>query len=435
MLKAEKRFIRKQSPARLISLGFAGVILIGAVLLKLPVSIQEGAVVSWIDALFTSTSAVCVTGLIVVDTAEHFTVFGRTVVAFLIQIGGLGVTSVGVGLILAAGKRVGYKERVLIKEALNVSGTKGMVQLLKSVLFVTLCFEGVGAIFSFIVFVQKYPPLEALGISVFHSVAAFNNSGFDILGGLTNLIPYQSNVLLNVTTCTLIIFGGLGFLVIIDVARKRSFKKLALHSKVVIVMTISLIIIGMVSLKWTEDVTWLGALFQSVSARTAGFSTYPVGEFTSAGLFVLVILMFIGASPGSTGGGIKTSTMFVILDIIKSTATNQHCTAFKRKISDKIVFKAFIITILSGMVVCVSTFIMCVLEPQYSFMQLLFECTSAFGTVGLSTGITPALSIAGKLIIVFTMFIGRTGALTIVSLWSFKQPASAVFTEENITVG
>ena len=389
----------------------------------------------WIDALFTSTSAVCVTGLIAIDTAEHFTVFGRTVVALLIQIGGLGVTSVGVGIILAAGTRVGFKERLLVKEALNVNGFKGMVMLVKYVLLMTLCFEGVGAVLSYFVFVQKYSPLDALGISMFHSVAAFNNSGFDILGGLTNLIPYQDNVLLNLTTCGLIIFGGLGFLVILDVLRNRRFRRLALHSKVVILTSIALLTVGTLSLKCTEDITWLGAFFQSVSARTAGFSTYPIGSFTSAGLFALTVLMFIGASPGSTGGGIKTSTLFVLLNIIKSTATNQHCTAFKRKIPEKVVFKAFIITLLSLIVVCGSTFIMCILEPEYSFMQLLFECTSAFGTVGLSTGITPDLSVAGKMVIILTMFIGRLGALTIVTMWSFKQPSSAVFTEENITIG
>lgn len=435
ILQAGKEFFKKQSPARLITLGFACVILLGAILLKLPVSVREGAEVHWIDALFTSTSAVCVTGLIAIDTAEHFTVFGRTVVALLIQIGGLGVTSVGVGIILAAGKRVGFKERLLVKEALNVNGFKGMVMLVKYVLLMTLCFEGVGAVLSYFVFVQKYSPLDALGISMFHSVAAFNNSGFDILGGLTNLIPYQDNVLLNLTTCGLIIFGGLGFLVILDVLRNRRFRRLALHSKVVILTSIALLTVGTLSLKCTEDITWLGAFFQSVSARTAGFSTYPIGSFTSAGLFALTVLMFIGASPGSTGGGIKTSTLFVLLNIIKSTATNQHCTAFKRKIPEKVVFKAFIITLLSLIVVCGSTFIMCILESEYSFMQLLFECTSAFGTVGLSTGITPDLSVAGKMVIILTMFIGRLGALTIVTMWSFKQPSSAVFTEENITIG
>lgn len=435
ILESGKNFFKKQSPARLITLGFAFVILLGTVLLKLPVSIQEGAKVSWINALFTSTSAVCVTGLIAIDTAEHFTVFGRAVVAMLIQIGGLGVTSVGVGIILAAGKRVGFKERLLVKEAMNVSGIKGMVLLVRYVLWMTLCFETVGAALSFLVFIQKYSPLDALGISVFHSIAAFNNSGFDILGGLTNLIPYQDNVLLNLTTCGLIIFGGLGFLVILDVLKTRSFKKLCLHSKAVLLTSAVLIVAGTVLLKCTEQITWLGAFFQSVSARTAGFSTYPIGQFTSAGLFVLTILMFIGASPGSTGGGIKTSTMFVLINVIKSTATNQHCSAFRRKIPDKVISKAFMISFLSLLVVCISTLVMCILEPDASFMQLLFECTSAFGTVGLSTGITPDLSVAGKLVIILTMFIGRLGTLTIITMWSFKQPASAVFTEENITIG
>lgn len=435
ILQGGKNFFKKQSPARLITLGFAFVILTGTVLLKLPVSVRDGAGVSWINALFTSTSAVCVTGLIAIDTAEHFTVFGRTIVAMLIQIGGLGVTSVGVGIILAAGKKVGFKERLLVKEAMNVSGFKGMVVLVKYVLLMTLCFETAGAALSYIVFVQKYSPLDALGISVFHSVAAFNNSGFDILGGLQNLIPYQDNVLLNLTTCGLIIFGGLGFLVILDILRNRRFKKLCLHSKVVILTSIVLIVTGTLLLKCTENITWLGALFQSVSARTAGFSSYPIGSFTTAGLFILTILMFIGASPGSTGGGIKTSTLFVLLNIVKSTATNQHCTAFRRRIPDKVVFKAFMITFLSLMVVSISTLVMCVLEPGYSFIQLLFECTSAFGTVGLSTGITPDLSVAGKLVIILTMFIGRLGTLTIITMWSFKQPANAVYTEENITIG
>ncbi|WP_394926580.1 potassium transporter TrkG, partial [uncultured Robinsoniella sp.] len=277
------KFFKKQSPGRLIALGFALVILVGALILMLPVSVNDGAEVSFINALFTSTSAVCVTGLIAIDTAEHFTVFGRTVVALLIQIGGLGVTAVGVSFILAAGKRVGIRGRLLVKEAMNLSSFKGVVRLVKAVLLMTLCFEGAGAILSFLVFVQDFPPLDALGISLFHSVAAFNNSGFDILGGLQNLIPYQSNVLLNLTTCGLIIFGGLGFLVILDIIQTRSFKKLRLHSKVVITMSVFLLAIGTVLLKLTEDITWLGAFFQSVSARTAGFSTYPIGRVPKAG--------------------------------------------------------------------------------------------------------------------------------------------------------
>ena len=427
--------LKKQSPARLISLGFASVILLGALLLMLPISVRPDAEVTFVDALFTSTSAVCVTGLIAIDTADHFTVFGRAVVALLIQIGGLGVTSVGVGLILAAGKRIGLKGRLLVKEAMNVSNFHGLIRLVKAVLLTTLCFETVGTILSFIVFVQDYPPLSALGISVFHSIAAFNNSGFDILGNLTNLIPYQNNVLLNLTTCFLIIFGGLGFLVILDILKHRNFRKLSLHSKVVIVTTIVLLTVGTLLLKATENITWMGAFFHSVSARTAGFSTYAIGDFTNAGLFVLIMLMFIGASPGSTGGGIKTSTFFVLFQSIRSMFSKRHVGAFRRSISAQNVSKAYMITILSLTVVCVATLLMCVLEPECTFVQLLFEVVSAFGTVGLSTGITPSLCWAGKLVIILVMFTGRLGAMTLLTMWINHPEPSTRYTEENIAIG
>lgn len=428
-------YLRKLSPGRIIVLGFAFVILTGSLVLWLPISANEGVRVSYIDALFTSTSAVCVTGLIAVDTADTFNVFGRTVVALLIQIGGLGVTSVGVGFILLAGKKLGIRGRVLIRDSMNLSTVKGVVALVESILLMTLLFEGVGAVLSFFVFSRDYPPLEALGISVFHSVAAFNNSGFDILGGLTNLIPYQDDILLNLTTCGLILFGGLGFLVIREVWEKRSWKRLSLHAKVVILTSAVLLAAGTVLLKMTEDITWLGAFFQSTSARTAGFSTYPIGSFTNAGLFVLTLLMFLGASPGSTGGGIKTTTTFVLVKSIFSAATNRHCSAFKRKIPAEVIYQAFIITVLALGVVCVQTFLLCIAEPEYDFMKLLFETVSAFGTVGLSTGITPDLNEAAKLVLVVTMFIGRLGPLTMATIWSFKPKAGAWYSEETITIG
>ena len=427
--------LKKISPGRIIVLGFFSVILIGALLLKLPISIRDGQTVTFVDALFTSTSAVCVTGLIAVDTADTFTVFGRTVVALLIQIGGLGVTSVGVGFILLMGRKVGIKERMLIKESMNLDTMQGLVRLVKAVLIMTLSFELIGTILSYIVFSKDYSPLDALGISVFHSVAAFNNSGFDILGGLQNLIPYQSNILLNLTTCGLIIFGGLGFLVIREIIVYKKFSKFSLHTKVVIVMTTFLLIVGTVFLKATEDISWLGAIFFSTSARTAGFSTYPLSNFTNAGLFTLTILMFIGASPGSTGGGIKTTTMFTLFRSIYSTATNKYCTAFKRKIPANTIIKAFNLIILALLVVCVGTFMLSVLEPNYSFMQLLFETTSAFGTVGLSTGITPDLTDPSKIIISIIMFIGRLGPMTMATIWSFKQTQGASYSEEAVIIG
>ena len=428
-------FLKKQPPGRLIAMGFAFVILTGAVVLVLPVSVWPAAEVSFVDALFTSTSAVCVTGLIAIDVADHFTPFGQAVVAVLIQIGGLGVTSVGVGLILAAGKRVSIRGRLLAKEALNVDSFQGIVKLVRAVLFMTLFFETLGALLSFIVFIQDYPLLHAMGISVFHSIAAFNNSGFDILGGLRNLIPYQDNILLNLTTAGLIIFGGIGFLVILDVMKQKRFKKLTLHSKVVITSSITLIVVGTLLLKATEDITWLGAFFQSVSARTAGFSTYTIGEFTNAGLFVLCVLMFIGASPGSTGGGIKTSTFFVLVQAARSIFVKRPLSSFRRNISPENLSKAYLVTILSLGVVCIATFLMCILEPDCTFIQLLFEVISAFGTVGLSTGITPGLSVAGKLVIILVMYTGRIGAFTLLSMWIEHPEPNARYTQEAVTIG
>ena len=429
-------FFRNQPPGRLITLGFFLVIMTGAFLLLTPMARRPGVDVSFVDALFTSTSAVCVTGLIAIDTYDTFSVFGRAVVALLIQVGGLGVTSVGAGLILAAGKKFSFKGRLLIKEGLNVDSFKGVVSLVKSVLLMTFCFELVGVILSFIVFVQDYPPLHALGNSIFHSIAAFNNSGFDVLGGLQNLIPYRDDVLLNLTTCGLIIFGGIGFLVILDVLRNRfRFRKLALHSKVVISTSMFLIIAGTLILKCTDDVTWLGAFFHSVSARTAGFSTYPLGTFSNAGLFALTTLMFIGASPGSTGGGIKTSTFFTLVQSMRSALNKKHFGAFRRSLSKETLSKAYLITLLSLCVVCTGTFVLCILEPHLSLMQLLFEVTSAFGTVGLSTGITPNLCDASKLVVTLIMFIGRLGALTMITIWINRPEQQARYTEESITIG
>ena len=429
------QFLKKQPPGRLIALGFAVVILIGSGLLMLPISVRPGVEVAYIDALFTSTSAVCVTGLIAVDAYDNFTTFGQIVLAGLIQIGGLGVTSVGVGLILAAGRRVSFKGRSLVKEALNVESFQGMVRLVKWVLLMTLCFEGAGAVLSFLTFSQDYPLPRALWTSIFHSVAAFNNSGFDILGGMRNLIPYQDDVLLNLTTCGLIIFGGLGFLVMLDIRRARSFRKLTFHSKVVISTTIALLAVGTLLLKATEDMSWLGAFFHSVSARTAGFSTYSMGELTNAGMFTLIVLMFIGASPGSTGGGIKTTTFFTLMQQVRAVFNKRRPGAFHRTLPGEAMNKAEVIALLSLVVVCVGTFLLCVLEPELNFIQLLFEEVSAFGTVGLSTGITPNLAVASKLVLILTMYIGRLGAFTLFSLWIDRPDPSVRYTEEMITIG
>lgn len=427
--------LKKMSPGRFIALGFAVVILSGSFILTLPISHNAGVDVAFIDALFTATSAVCVTGLNVVDTADTYNAFGQTIIALLIQIGGLGVTSVGVGFILLARKKVDFKDRILVKEALNLDSLKGVVKLVKSILLMTLCFEGIGVVLNFIVFSQDYPLLKAIGISLFHSVSSFNNAGFDILGSFKGLSGYKDNVLLNLTTCGLIIFGGLGFVVIKEILHKHSFRKFSLHTKVVITMTVILLVSGTLLLKLTEKVSWLGAFFFSTSARTAGFATYNVGNFTNAGLFILIILMFVGASPGSTGGGIKTTTAFTLAKGAYSASTNKYCCGFKRKLPAETISKAFILAFLAACLVCLSTLMLCFFEPEFTFAQLLFEVVSGFGTVGLSTGITPELNPTSELVIVLTMFIGRVGPLTIASLWSFRPLSNVRYSEESITIG
>jgi trk system potassium uptake protein TrkH len=423
------------NPGRFLVLGFAAVIFLGTVLLLLPISANPGVAIRPVDALFTATSAVCVTGLTVMDTADHFSVFGRTVVALLIQTGGLGITSIGVAFILLTGKKIGLRERVLVKESLNLDTLQGMVRLVKSILILTLAFEAAGMGLSYIVFSQDYPSLAALGVSAFHSIAAFNNAGFDILGGYRNLIPYRDDVLLNLTTCGLIIFGGLGFYVIRELLHKRSWHNLSMNTKIVLTMTLSLLAMGTVLLKLTDNVTWLGAFFQSTSARTAGFSTYALGEFTAAGQFVLIMLMFIGASPGSTGGGVKTTTAFTVFRSLVAFAANRDCTAFRRKIPHESIMKAFTVITLAAAVVCFMTLLICMTEPQLSFMQILFEVVSGFGTVGLSTGITPHLADSSKLLLCLTMFIGRLGPLTMACIWVYQPLSNLSYAEERVTIG
>ncbi len=433
------KIFKKMTPARILALGFASVIFVGSLLLMLPFSVNEGVDLKYIDALYTSTSAVCVTGLVVVDTLETYSFFGQFVIAMLIEIGGLGVTSIGAGIILAMGKKVDLKNRTLIKEAMNLNSGRGVVKFVKDVLFTTLAFQLTGAILSFTVFVQNYEsPFEALWVSIFHSIAAFNNAGFDILGNMENMKPYTDSVMLNLTTAGLIFFGGIGFLVIREmVSKKFDLKHYSMHAKVVLSTTVFLIISGTLLIKFTEgaDISWLGAYFTSVSSRTAGFSTFQLGNFSNAGLLVVIGLMIIGASPGSTGGGIKTSTFFVLIQGIKASATNTNEKAFRYSLPKNTFRKAAVIALLALGLIGTSTFFITVFEPNIRVIDALFEMSSAFGTVGLSTGITPTLCIASKIITILVMFTGRLGPLTIASLWAFKRGERARFPEGNVAIG
>ena len=427
---------RRQSSGRLIAIGFALLILLGSVILMLPWCLRNDVSLRYIDALYTSASAVCVTGLTVVDTADTFTPLGQAVVGLLIQAGGLGVATVGAGIMLAMGRRVDLKGRTVLREAMNLSGDGGVVRLLKKVLTITAAFELTGAILSFPIFAQNYPVLKAVGVSLFHSIAAFNNSGFDILGGMRNLIPYQHSLLLNLVTCGLIFFGGIGFPVMSELAEKRfRWKKLSMHTRVVLSVSSILLVAGALLIKLTEDISWLGAVFFSFSARTAGFSTYPLGGFTKSGLFVVMMIMFIGASPGSTGGGIKTTTFFAILQGIKSAATNRSEKAFHYSLPPEAFRKAVIIALMGLGIIGVGTYLLCILEPNIPFLDILFEAVSAFGTVGLSTGITPSLGTASKLLSIMIMYIGRLGPMTIATLWYFNKGEGVRYPQGNISIG
>ncbi|MDD3279452.1 MAG: potassium transporter TrkG [Lachnospiraceae bacterium] len=429
-------WFRRMRPARLIALGFLMVILIGSILLVLPISVKSGQQLCYLDALFTATSAVCVTGLVVVDTYTTYTVFGQLVIAVLIQIGGLGVASMSVGIMLAVKRKVDMKTRNLVRESMNVDSMQGMVKLVISILYTTLFFESVGAVLNFCVFAQDYPLGRALWMSVFHAVATFNNAGFDIIGGMVSLIPYRDNVLLNLSTAGLILCGSIGFFVIRDVKLNRSFKKLQLHSKVVISVTVALTVFGTLLLKLAQpDITWLGAFFQSVTTRTAGFATYDFSGFAQGALCVLCLLMFIGASPGSTGGGIKTTTAFVLFHAVKEATSSHRATAFHYRISKDSYYKASVNAILALSFVVTGVFLMSLMEPQLALSDMIFELVSAFSTTGLSTGITTELCAGSKVLEIIMMYGGRVGVLTLVSVLSFRKEGSVMYPEGNITIG
>ncbi len=431
-----KTLLKKLSPARIIALGFASAILIGSVLFMLPCSTNDGVVFTYADALYMSTSAVCVTGLATVDPGSAFTPFGQAVLLSLVQIGGLGVTSIGAGVILALGKKMNLKGRTLIREAMNLDSGKGAVRFVRDIFVTTLIIELAGAILSFPVFIRDYSLGRAVWLSVFHSVAAFNNSGFDILGYGNSLASYSADIVLNLVTCALIFLGGIGFLVIKEVIAKRfEWKKFSMHTKVVLFVSAVLTVAGTILLRFSTDITWLGAFFNSVTARTAGFATFPLSDFSGGALLVMIILMFIGASPGSTGGGIKTSTFFVIVTAVIASATNRSERAFRYSIPKTAFRKASVIAAIAIAVILTATFALCVLEPQISIEDILFEMTSAFATVGLSTGITPTLSLPSKLISVCVMYMGRLGPLTVATLWYFSKGERVSCPEGNLTIG
>lgn len=432
MAKPHERISR---PGRRLISGFLLIILIGGILLALPFTHRPGAEVSLLDALFISTSAVCVTGLVPVDIAATFNIAGRTILALLIQLGGLGFASIAIFFLVLFGKTIGASQRSLIKEALNAETGRGLVGLVKTVAIGATTIELLGAAALYTVFSQTYAPLPAIGMSLFHAISAFNNAGFDLLGNFRSLTGYASNLVMNCTIAALIILGGLGFFVYRDVLMKRRWKKFTMHSKIVLSMTLALIVVGMLLFMITSGLPPLEAFFQSVSARTAGFNTVDMTSLGTAGLLVMIILMFIGASPGSTGGGIKTTTMFTLLVMMFSVSTRRQPTAFQRRITMESITKALVVVTMAFSVVLIGTLGICMVEGErFPLSYVLFESVSAFATVGLSCGITPDLQSGSKLLLMLMMFIGRLGPLTIASSIRFKDQQLS-YIEEKILIG
>ncbi len=425
------------TPGVRLIFGFSMIILIGAILLLLPISHQEGKSISVVNSFFISASAVCVTGLSTIDVGNTLSIFGSIVLATLIQIGGLGFASLAVFFLMIIGNNISYSNLSLARESLNTIPGFDIRALVITVIRTSLICEIISSIIFFQILKADYVSSKALGLSVFHSISSFNNAGFDLLGNFTSISNYSDNVLFNLTTAFLIIIGGLGFFVIYDTFSYKKNGRLRTHTKIVYTMTLSLLVFGTFFFYISEkNITLLQAFFQSVTARTAGFNTIDIAGLSKAGIIVMMFLMYVGASPGSTGGGIKTTTMFTIILSIIRIPSHNNVKAFYRKISDSSILKAFMVATLAMFAIIITTILIFLAEgDSFTFEQVMFECVSAFATVGLSMGITTHLTTVSKILIILLMFIGRVGPLTIAFSWRSNSQKQFHYIEENILIG
>jgi trk system potassium uptake protein TrkH len=409
-----------------------GMILFGACMLTLPVAAHSGHSVGFLDAFFTSTSAVCVTGLVTVDTGTVYSLFGQLVIIALIQAGGLGFMTVTTLIFIVIRKKISLSERMIIRDQFNEDTLSGMVRLIKRIIMVTFISEFIGAILLSIRFIPDFGVLKGIYFSCFHAISAFCNAGFDLIGNYQSFLPYANDFIVNFTICGLIVTGGIGFFVILDIAKKikEGHKaRLDLHSKIVLIATAALIVVGALAFfllekdnpatigspELSQNGRFFASVFQSVTPRTAGFNTIDQNSMGGAAKLLTVILMFIGASPAGTGGGVKTTTATVIFLLILAVIRGKKdVNVMKKRIDSGLIMRAVVTVLLSFMLVMLVTFILSLTEQKGTLIQtILFEVTSAFGTVGLSCGLTPSLTIAGKLLIILTMYGGRVGLLTL----------------------
>ncbi len=453
-------------PAKSLVIGFAMLIILGTLLLMLPFASQEAGSAGLATSLFTATSAVCVTGLVVVNTLANWTLFGKIVIILLIQIGGLGFMSVVTGLFLFLGKKITLKDRILIKESYNQPEITGMVKFVKNVFKGTFIIEGIGAFFLAIIFLLEGGSFfGSIGKGIFISISAFCNAGFDIIGA-ESLTPYQFNLFFNLVVMLLIIIGGIGFAVWVDVAGIREvfnkkiqfnifIKRLTLHTKIVVIISTFLILSGTLFTFFVEynNVDTIGSMtlvdkiltssFQAVTLRTAGFNTIDLSSLKDSTKLFYMIQMFIGGSPGGTAGGVKTATIgVVIISIISAIKGRNRLEIFKRSLKVELLFKSLTVIILNLTVILVGTMILSISEvnmpSNIGFIELFFEVSSAVGTVGLTLGVTPYLSSVGQLVIGLCMFIGRLGPITIAVAFAVGgsgEDAIIFYPEEKIIVG
>jgi trk system potassium uptake protein TrkH len=443
--------------SRTICMGFLAVIAVGTLLLLLPFSASDNAL-DWehfIVALFTSTSAVCVTGHIVVDTGTYFSPFGQFVILALIQVGGLGYMTATTFLFLLIGRKFGLRDKLAVQQALDRDEIQGASQVIRSIIATTMIFEITGAFLLLPVFSPKYGLDRGLWLSIFHSISAFNNAGFSLFAD--SLIGFQSSPLLNLVVPGLIIFGGIGYEVIFEIylwLRTRFLRRpeqviLSLNFKVAVSTTLALLIIGSIAFFLVElrNPSTIGAVdfptklmtawFQAVTPRTAGFNTIDISKMTTAGLFITIALMFVGGSPGGTAGGIKTTTLRVLTSCTKAILRGrEEVTLYERQVPLSLILKAVGVAVGSFGTVIVMTILISLSDPEVNFIQILFEVVSAFATVGLSTGITAGLTVFAKLVLVATMYIGRVGVLLLMAaLVGDPKPSFVHYPEENLLVG
>jgi trk system potassium uptake protein TrkH len=436
------------APFIIVILGFAAVIALGAALLTLPISSQSGHFTSPLTAIFTATSSVCVTGLVVVDTAGYWSTFGQAVILVMIQVGGLGFMTSATLLLLAIRRRIGLREKILARQALGLDSFGGLSGLIKRVALFSFVIEAFGALLLFLRFIHYMPAGHAAWQSLFHSVSAFNNAGFDITGRFASLIDYRTDGGIMLTIAVLVILGGISFIVLEDVGRKRRFARLTTDTKIVLTMTVFLLALGTVYYFLAEysNPGTMGGLsvsnkllvsfFQSVTPRTAGFTAVDVAHFTDASLFFTMLLMFVGGASGSTAGGVKINTIGILFfTAVSAIQGKEKPGAFGRSFVSMQIYRALALCVIYVALVSLVALAIWISEG-FTFTQVIFEVFSAFGTVGLTTGITPALSAAGRIIIIGAMFIGRLGPLALASmLVEHQRKTSFTYPETFLRIG